>query len=412
MRKVYFVTTVLLLISVVFQFYFAALGVFGPQGEDDNLYVFHSVNGQFVLPALALLAVLFAALSRAGARTVWLTALPILLVAVQILLFILAGAIGGGDRGQPDGGKCDHPRAPRRQRDHHPGHDHHADDPCTRARVPQGRVRRRDADRSLMSSLSGAWLALSLVQLVAFGGACVLGAGVGKIGRSTRALAIAALAIVGVVAAIAAIAIAVSLVAVDWAWGAEKLLVAGPIGAVSALIAAAFAVRDVIRARRGEPAEPILFGILISAAIGAVVGPVALLLIGSVVTWQAELAVVLVWLSGSAVALLATAGIRRRAVVSAGAFAGLSVALLALFTVFGPTIATASSGGHHLPPAPGVDAPTVSVADLRETDTAGPAGPSVRPRGAPPDDHPAGRLGVRRRDLRLGARSRARRHGG
>lgn len=222
-----------------------------------------------------------------------------------------------------------------------------------------------------MSSLSGAWLALSLVQLVAFGGACVLGAGVGKIGRRARALAIAALASVGVVAAIAAIAIAVSLVAVDWAWGAEKLLVAGPIGAVSALIAAAFAVRDVIRARRGEPGEPILFGILISAAIGAVVGPVALLLIGSVVTWQAELAVVLVWLSGSAVALLATGGIRRRAVVSAGAFAGLSVALLALFTVFGPTIATAPSGGHHLPPAPGVDATTVSVADLRETDTAG-----------------------------------------
>jgi hypothetical protein len=100
-RKAYFVVTVLLLISVVFQFYFAALGVFGPQGEDDNLYVFHSVNGQFVLPVLSLLAVLFAALSRAGARTVWLSALPILLVAVQILLFILAGAIGGGTEDSP-----------------------------------------------------------------------------------------------------------------------------------------------------------------------------------------------------------------------------------------------------------------------------------------------------------------------
>jgi hypothetical protein len=100
-RKVYFFVTVLLLISVVFQFYFAALGVFGPQGEDDNLYVFHSVNGQFVLPVLSLLAVLFAALSRAGARTVWLSALPILLVAVQILLFILAGAIGGGTEDTP-----------------------------------------------------------------------------------------------------------------------------------------------------------------------------------------------------------------------------------------------------------------------------------------------------------------------
>ena len=106
MRKAYFVTTVLLLISVVIQFYFAALGVFGPQGEGENLYGFHSVNGQMVLPALSLLAVLFAALSRAGVRTVLLTALPILLVAVQILLFILAGAIGGGSEETPTVGSA------------------------------------------------------------------------------------------------------------------------------------------------------------------------------------------------------------------------------------------------------------------------------------------------------------------
>ena len=59
-----------------------------------------------MLPALALLAVLFAALSRAGARTVWLTALPILLIAVQILLFILGGAIGGGDEDNPTVGSA------------------------------------------------------------------------------------------------------------------------------------------------------------------------------------------------------------------------------------------------------------------------------------------------------------------
>jgi hypothetical protein len=94
-RKAYFVTTVLLLISVVIQFYFAAMGVFGPHGEGEDLFAFHSVNGQMVLPALSLLAVLFAALSRAGLRTVLLTALPILLVAVQILLFVLAGALTG-----------------------------------------------------------------------------------------------------------------------------------------------------------------------------------------------------------------------------------------------------------------------------------------------------------------------------
>jgi hypothetical protein len=98
-RKAYFVVTVLLLISVVLQFYFAALGIFGP--KDGELFVFHSINGQFVLPALSVLAVIFAALSKAGARTVWLSALPILLVAVQILLFILAGAITGTTEENP-----------------------------------------------------------------------------------------------------------------------------------------------------------------------------------------------------------------------------------------------------------------------------------------------------------------------
>jgi heme A synthase len=105
-RKTYFFVTVLLLIAVVAQFYFAALGVFGPQGEDDNLFPFHRINGSMVLPALSVLAVIFAALSRAGARTVWLSALPILLIAVQYLLFILGGAVGGGDEDNPTVGSA------------------------------------------------------------------------------------------------------------------------------------------------------------------------------------------------------------------------------------------------------------------------------------------------------------------
>jgi hypothetical protein len=100
-RKAYFVLTVLLLISAVLQFYFAALGVFGPQGEDDNLFPLHRINGSMVLPTLLVLSVIFAALARAGARTVWLTALPILLIAVQYLLFIIGGLVGGGDEDNP-----------------------------------------------------------------------------------------------------------------------------------------------------------------------------------------------------------------------------------------------------------------------------------------------------------------------
>lgn len=106
MRKAYFVITVLLLIAVVIQFYFAALGVFGPQGETDNLYLFHRINGSAVLPLLTVLAVLFAALSRAGTRTVWLSALPILLIAVQYLIFIVGGLVGGGDEDNPTVGSA------------------------------------------------------------------------------------------------------------------------------------------------------------------------------------------------------------------------------------------------------------------------------------------------------------------
>ena len=106
MRKAYFVITVLLLISAVAQFYFAALGVFGPQGEDDNLFPFHRINGSALLPLLTVLAVVFAALARAGARTVWLSALPILLIAVQYLLFIIGGIVGGGDEDNPTVGSA------------------------------------------------------------------------------------------------------------------------------------------------------------------------------------------------------------------------------------------------------------------------------------------------------------------
>ncbi len=218
-----------------------------------------------------------------------------------------------------------------------------------------------------MSSLSGAWLVLALLQLVAWIGACVLGAGVGPLGRGIRTSAVAALAVVATASALGALAIAVALASVDWALGAEKLLVAAPIGVVSSVGAGTFAVRDAIRSRRGEPSTPILLGMLISAAIGALVAPAALLLIGSEVTWQAVLAVALVWVSGSAVALFATTGRPRRVVVSTAGFALLSAALLALFTVFGPTVATAAAGGHHLPPV-SQDASTTSVADLREND--------------------------------------------
>ena len=220
-----------------------------------------------------------------------------------------------------------------------------------------------------MSSLSGAWLALALIPLVAWIGASVLGAGVGPLSRVARARLIAALALIAFAATVAAAGVAAALATTAWVWAAEKLLIAAPLGIVASGAAMAFAVRDAIQApRRASPAW--LPGILISAGLAALLGVLSILIVGSAVAWPAVLAIVLVWLAGSAIAVLATAGRGRRAIVSTSAFAALSVALLALFTVFGPTVgASAAGGGHHLAVAPADGGPTVEVSSLRENDS-------------------------------------------
>ena len=50
-----------------------------------------------VLPILALLLIVTAALARAGKRTIWLSVLPLVLILFQTVLFILTGVIFGLD---------------------------------------------------------------------------------------------------------------------------------------------------------------------------------------------------------------------------------------------------------------------------------------------------------------------------
>ena len=102
-----------------------------------------------------------------------------------------------------------------------------------------------------MQALSGAWLALALVQLIAWIGASLLGAGLGPLPRVRRSRLIGAIALLGLASALAASGVAVALVASDWTWGAEKLLVAAPIGVVSSVAATvlATATRCAPRAR-------------------------------------------------------------------------------------------------------------------------------------------------------------------
>jgi hypothetical protein len=93
MRRAFQVVTVLLLVAVVIQFYFAAFGVF-TQPANDSQFVLHQMNGRVVLPALCLLVIAAAALARAPGRLIGFSALPLGLLTVQIVLFLVAGLLG------------------------------------------------------------------------------------------------------------------------------------------------------------------------------------------------------------------------------------------------------------------------------------------------------------------------------
>ncbi len=92
LRLVFLTLTVLLTAATVFQLYLAAVGVFS---HDDEGFSWHGMNGRIVLPVLVLLTVIFAAVARAGKRTIWLSVAMIGLLVFQTLIFILTGVIFG-----------------------------------------------------------------------------------------------------------------------------------------------------------------------------------------------------------------------------------------------------------------------------------------------------------------------------
>jgi hypothetical protein len=90
-RKVFSIVSILVVIAVVLQFYFAGLGVFSQPEEE--LFGVHGTSGRIVLPILFILSLITAAIARAGKRTIWLTVIAILLLALQTVIFILTGVI-------------------------------------------------------------------------------------------------------------------------------------------------------------------------------------------------------------------------------------------------------------------------------------------------------------------------------
>jgi hypothetical protein len=98
MRKVFVAISGLMLMAVVLQFYFAAYGSFTvpwPVTTEDHhdAFVMHSANANTIM-VLSLLAMIAAFLAKTGWRIAILALAPLLLVVLQIVIFIVAGAAG------------------------------------------------------------------------------------------------------------------------------------------------------------------------------------------------------------------------------------------------------------------------------------------------------------------------------
>ncbi len=96
LRKVYIGLTGLLLAAVVVQFYFAAVGAF-TKPQPDNPYRVHEIIGSAVIPLLAILATVVAAIMKLPARQIGLTALPLGLTILQVLIVVLGKALSTND---------------------------------------------------------------------------------------------------------------------------------------------------------------------------------------------------------------------------------------------------------------------------------------------------------------------------
>ncbi|HEY7485579.1 MAG TPA: DUF6220 domain-containing protein [Streptosporangiaceae bacterium] len=94
MRKAYVALVGLLMLAILAQFYFAAVGAFD-KPQDDNSFALHMLTGMMIIPLLSLLATLVAALARAPGRLIGLTILPAGLVVLQVLITELGKNLGG-----------------------------------------------------------------------------------------------------------------------------------------------------------------------------------------------------------------------------------------------------------------------------------------------------------------------------
>jgi hypothetical protein len=96
MRKLYIGLTGALLAAVVLQFAFAGVGAF-TKPQTDSSFALHQINGMAVIPALALLATIVAAVLKLPGRQIGLTILPLGLTFVQVIIVLIGNALRDND---------------------------------------------------------------------------------------------------------------------------------------------------------------------------------------------------------------------------------------------------------------------------------------------------------------------------
>ena len=82
-----------LVTAILVQFYLAAFGAFGDR-DGTGGFAAHEWVARIILPVLAILTLVAAAVARAGRRTITLAAIPLVAIVLQFLLFFAARAFG------------------------------------------------------------------------------------------------------------------------------------------------------------------------------------------------------------------------------------------------------------------------------------------------------------------------------
>ncbi|GIH74036.1 DUF6220 domain-containing protein [Planobispora longispora] len=100
MRKVFLSFAAILLLAVLVQFYLATFGAFQrplPTPGDFGAMGPHVLNGLFVIPVVSLITTIAAAVTRSGAKLIWLSIAPLGIAAAQIFVIFPLAELAGAD---------------------------------------------------------------------------------------------------------------------------------------------------------------------------------------------------------------------------------------------------------------------------------------------------------------------------